>query len=117
MSIYNRDNFNEITNLSLDELDDNEIPDEELDDFKKRIDYFFSLCGGEDEDFKESLKLISLYLVFIAKKTTASPVVQFSNGKIVYKDQNMYYCTGKSEFIKNKLLLSKYCICSQIYPK
>ncbi|WP_414470102.1 hypothetical protein [Methanobacterium sp. ACI-7] len=46
MSRYNRDNFNEIMNLSLDELNDNEIPGEEVDDFKKRIDFFFSLYGG-----------------------------------------------------------------------
>ncbi|WP_414470103.1 DUF2115 family protein [Methanobacterium sp. ACI-7] len=46
---------------------------------------------GEDEDFKESLKLILLYLVFIVKKPIHPPGIQFSNGKIAYKDQNMYY--------------------------
>lgn len=41
MSRYNRDNFNEIMNLSLNEINYNEIPSEEIEDFKKRIDYFF----------------------------------------------------------------------------
>lgn len=114
MSKYNQDNFNEIMNLSLDELGDYEIDEKELNDFQNRIDYFFSLYAPDDEDFKEFIKAISLYLTFIAKKPLHPPGTEFSNGKRVYKNQNMHYCTVKSEFIKDKLSLCKYCVCNQL---
>ncbi|MGB9936434.1 MAG: DUF2115 family protein [Methanobacterium sp.] len=116
MAKYNRDNFNEIMDISLGELNHYEIPNSEIEDFKKRIDYFFSLYSGEDEDFKEFIKLISLYLAFIAKKPLHPPGIIFSKERGVYKDQDVYYCTGKNEFSKDKLSLCKYCICNQINP-
>jgi uncharacterized protein (UPF0305 family) len=116
MSNYNRDNFNEIMNLSLIELDE-EIPDEDLNDFKKRIEYFFDLYAPEDKEFKEFIKAISLYLTFIAKKPLHPPGIKFSNGSRVYKNQGFYYCTGKSKFIEDKLSLCKYCVSKQVNTK
>ena len=52
MSKYNRDNFDEIMELSVDKLDDN-ISIKELNDFKKRINYFFSLNASEDDKFNQ----------------------------------------------------------------
>ena len=111
MSKYNQDTFNEM-NLSFLELDD-KIDEEELNDFQKRIDYFFSLDATEDEEFREFIKVISLYLTFIAKKPLHPPGIKFSEGKGVYKEQNIYYCTAKSEFINDKMSLCKYCVCNE----
>ena len=113
MSNYNRDNFNEIMNLSYVELDE-EIPDEDLNDFKKRIEHFFNLYAPEDKEFKEFIKAISLYLTFIAKKPLHPPGIKFSNGSRVYKNQDFYYCTKKSKFIEDKLSLCKYCVSKQV---
>ena len=85
----------------------------ELNDFQKRIDYFFSLYASEDEEFREFIKLISLYLTFIAKKPLHPSGIKFSEGKGVYKEQNIYYCTAKSEFINDKMSLCKYCVCNE----
>ncbi|MGZ7048393.1 MAG: DUF2115 family protein [Methanobacterium sp.] len=115
MSKYNQDNFNEIINLSFHELDD-EIDDEELNDFEMRIDCYFNLFAP-DEEFKEFIKNISLYLTFIAKKPLHPPGIVFSNGSRVYKKQDIYYCTGKSISIKDKLSLCKYCACKQVNTK
>jgi len=109
MSKYNQDNFNEIMNLSPDELDD-EIDEEDLNDFENRIDHFFELYAPDDEEFKEFIKAISLYLAFIAKKPLHPQGIKFHNGSGVYKKQSVYYCTGKSEFMKDELSLCKYCI-------
>jgi len=111
MSKYNQDTFNEIMNLSFLELDD-KIDEEELTDFQKRIDYFFKLYASDDEDFREFIKAISIYLTFIAKKPLHPPGIKFLNGKRVYKDKNRYYCTGKNEFMKDKFSLCKYCVCN-----
>jgi len=116
MSKYNKDNFIEITNLSFPESDD-EIDEKELDDFQKRIDYFFSLYAPDDEDFREFIKLISIYLTFIAKRPLHPPGIKFSDGKCVYEKQNIYYCTRKNEFIKNEMSLCKYCVCKQTDTK
>jgi len=110
MSKYNLENFNEIMN-SLFEGPDVEIGEEDLKDFQDRIDYYFSLYAPEDEEFKEFIKAISIYLTFIVKKPLHPPGIVFSNGKRVYKTDNAYYCTGKSIFIKDKLSLCKYCVC------
>jgi len=115
MSKYNRENFNEIMNLSPDELDD-EINEEELNDFEERIDYFFSLYA-DDEEFKKFVKAISSYLTFIAKKPLHPPGITFSNGSRVYEKQKEYYCTGKNNFIEDKLSLCKYCVSKPVSTK
>ncbi len=111
MSKYNFETFNEILNSSYEGLD--EVPEKELDDFKSRIDHYFNLYAPDDEEFKEFIKLISIYLTFIAKKPLHPPGIRFSNGTTVYKKGNLYYCTGKSVFIKDHLSLCKYCVCSR----
>ena len=116
MSKYNLKNFNDIMNSSFEELDD-EIHEEKLKDFQDRIDHYFSLYASDDEKFKEFIKAISLYLTFIAKKPLHPPGIIFSNGIQVYKKQEVYFCTGRSVFIKDKLSLCKYCVCKQLDTK
>ncbi len=110
MSRYNLENFNEIVNSSF-EGPDEEIPEEKLKDFQDRIDHFFSLHFPDDEDFQEFIKAISTYLTFIAKKPLHPPGIVFSNQKDVYKKDNVYHCSGKPIFIKDKFSLCKYCAC------
>ena len=81
ISIYNLENFNEIVGLSIIENDD-EIDEKELEDFKMSIDHYFSLYAPDDEEFKEFIKLISLYLTYIARKPLHPPGIIFSNGSI-----------------------------------
>ena len=110
MSRYNLENFNEIMGTSLEGLDES-VDEEKLKDLQKRIDHYFNLYAPCDEDFKEFIKVISVYLTFIAKKPLHPPGIIFSNGKKVYKNGDSYYCTGKNIFIKDELSLCKYCVC------
>jgi uncharacterized protein (UPF0305 family) len=109
MSKYNLENFNEIINSSCEESDI-EINQEELKDLEDGIYNYFSLHAPDDEEFREFIKIISIYLTFIAKKPLHPPGIKFSNETTVYKKGNIYYCTGKSSFIKQKQSLCKYCI-------
>lgn len=109
MSIYNLENFNEIMGLSLKENED-EIDEKELEDFKMSIDHYFSLYAPDDGEFKEFIKLISLYLTYIARKPLHPPGIIFSNGSKVYQSNGHYFCTGKHIFIKEELSLCRYCI-------
>ncbi len=107
---YNLKNSNEIINSSFEGLD-YEVDEKKLDEFKGRIDHYFDLYAPDDEDFKEFIKIISIYLTFIAKKPLHPPGIIFSNGDTVYQSGDSYNCTGKSVFIKDNLALCKYCIC------
>ena len=109
ISKYNRDNFNEIINSTIEGLN-NEINEETLDDFKFRIDNYFRLYSPNQDEFKEFIKIISLYLTFIVKKPLHPPGIKFSNGLGVYKKEDLYYCSAKNVFIKDKLSLCKYCV-------
>jgi len=131
MSRYNLENFNEIVNSSFNGLDE-EVDEEKLKDLQNRIDHYFSLYAPDDEDFKEFIKAISVYLIFIAKKPLHPPGIVFSNGAFkisdfespqtqpkvltegVYEKEGVYYCTGKRIFMKDKLSLCKYCVCKGI---
>ena len=95
MSEYNLENFNEIINSSYEGSDD-EVDENELDDFKMCIDNYFDLYAPDDKKFREFIKIISIYLTFIAKKPLHPPGILFSNGATVYQSENSYHCTGKS---------------------
>ena len=110
MSKYNLENFNEIINSSYEGSDD-EVNENELDDFKMCIDNYFDLYAPDDKEFREFIKIISIYLTFIAKKPLHPPGILFSNGATVYQSENSYHCTGKSDFIKENHSLCKYCLC------
>lgn len=112
MSKYNKDNFDEIMNLRNKEFDD-EIDEKKLNDFKESIEYYFSIYPPVDDEFKEFIKAISVYLSFIAKKPLHPPGLIFSDGNKVFEKQNIYYCTGKSVFIQDQFSLCRYCVCKQ----
>jgi uncharacterized protein (UPF0305 family) len=110
MSRYNRENFQEIMNSSPEDLT-GDVDIDKLKDMKYRIDCYFHLHSPEDDEFKEFIKGISLYLTFVALKPLHPPGIIFSNKSTVYEKNGTYYCTGKHIFIKDELSLCKYCIC------
>jgi uncharacterized protein (UPF0305 family) len=110
MSLYNLENFNEIMNSSFTGSDD-KVDEKTLYDFIECMNQYFNLHNSDDEDFKEFIKIISIYLTFIAKKPLHPPGIIFSNGATVFIQNNSYYCTGKDVFINDEFSLCKYCVC------
>ena len=111
ISAYNLKNFNEILSLNF-KGNDEEIDEKELKDFKLSIDHYFSLYAPDNEEFREFIKIISLYLTYIAKKPLHPPGIRFSNGSKVYQSEGIYFCTGKKIFIKDEFSLCRYCVAS-----
>ena len=109
ISAYNMDNFNEILGSVIQE-NDNEIDDTDLEDFKLSIDHYFNIYAPDDQEFREFIKIISLYLTYIAKKPLHPPGIIFSNGSKVYQRDGNYFCTGKTIFIKDEFSLCRYCV-------
>jgi uncharacterized protein (UPF0305 family) len=110
MSRYNYENFQEIFTSSINR-EDEDVDDFMVEDLKIRIDNYFSLYAPEDEAFKEFIKIISTYLVFVAKKPLHPSGTVFEDGSKVYKGKDSYICTGKRKFMTEELSLCRYCIC------
>lgn len=110
MSRYNYENFQEILTSSINR-EDEDVDDFMVEDLKMRIDHYFSLYAPEDKSFREFIKIISTYLVFVAKKPLHPPGTVFKDGSRVYKGKDRYICTGKRKFMAEELSLCRYCIC------
>jgi uncharacterized protein (UPF0305 family) len=109
MSNYNLENFNRLTGTSYVGCEE-EIDTAKLEDLKHAIDHYFALYAPDDEEFKEFIKIISIYLTFIEKKPLHPPGIVFSGGKTVYQRGNIYYCTGKKYFKKEEKSLCNFCV-------
>jgi uncharacterized protein (UPF0305 family) len=85
------------------------IDDDKVKDFKDRVDYYFEENSPGDNDYRDFIKYISLYLTFIVKKSL-HPVGIKTRDMTVTKENKTYYCTGKKKYIKDKNSLCKYCV-------
>jgi len=113
MSRYNLENFENLLNSTFDGQDE-EIDNQKLEDLKESIDHYFDDYALDNEEFKEFVKIISIYLTFIEKKPLHPPGIKFSGGNTVYESGNEYYCTGKKYFIKESRSLCNYCVCRTV---
>jgi uncharacterized protein (UPF0305 family) len=113
MSDYNLENFKRLTRTSYVGVDD-EIDTDKLEDLKHAIDHYFALYAPHDDEFKEFIKIISIYLTFIEKKPLHSPGIVFSGGRTVYQKGKIYYCTGKKYFKKEEESLCNFCVCLEV---
>lgn len=110
MSRYNYVNFQEILQVAF-RGEDEDIPEKRIEDLGMRIDHYFSIHAPDDEDFRGFVKLISTYLVFIAKKPLHPQGTVFEDGSRVYRRDDTYICTGKTKFLEYELSLCRYCVC------
>ena len=94
MSQYNNDNFQEIMNSPSEDYN-GEVDVEDLKDMEARIDHYFQLHGSGDDEFKEFIKGISIYLTFIARKPLHPPSIIFPNETTVYENKGIFYCNRK----------------------
>jgi len=113
MSEYNFESFNQIVKSSFNWVDE-EVDENKLNDFKENIDHYFELYAPEDVQFREFIKMISIFLTFIVKKPLHPPGIIFSNGATVYQSGDLFYCTGKKVFKKDNLSLCNFCVASEL---
>lgn len=110
ISKYNYENFHNLIHTTI-EGHDEEIDTAKITEMKLAVDHYFDLYGSDNDEFKEFIKIISIYLTFIEKKPLHPPGILFSGGKTVYKNAEAYYCTAKKYFMKEDHSLCKYCVC------
>jgi uncharacterized protein (UPF0305 family) len=110
MSKYDLDVFREI--LSLDHVEaDHGIDRHELEDFILKIEHYMDAQAPGRDQLKKYVRIISTYLVFIARRPLHSPDIAFFGNRKIVKKNNAYYCPAKSVYIKEKDSLCKYCVC------
>lgn len=113
MSSYNAENFKRLTETTL-SGEDLEIDTNKLKALEKSIDHYFALYAPENIEFREFIKIISVYLTFIEKRPLHPPGIIFSDGDTVYEHNGIYYCTGKKHFKKEDHSLCNFCVCHEI---
>ena len=109
VSRYNLQNFHEILDLSPDEVS-GDVDVEKLHDLENRVEGYFELHGPVDEEFKEFIKLICIYLTFMAHKPLHPPGIEFGDGTTVYQEGDNYYCTAKKLHIDEEYGLCRCCV-------
>ncbi len=109
VSRYNLQNFREILDLSPAEVSGN-VDAEKLHDLENRVERYFELYGPVDEEFKEFIKLISIYLTFIAHKPLHPQGIEFGDGTTVYQEGDIYFCTAKKLHINEQFSLCRCCV-------
>lgn len=113
MSSYNAENFRRLTETHF-SGEDEEIDTKELTALEESIDHYFGLYAPDNIEFREFIKIVSVYLTFIEKRPLHPPGIIFSGGDTVYENKGIYYCTGKKQFKNEDHSLCNFCVCHEI---
>lgn len=113
MSSYNAENFKRLTETPFSGKDE-EINTNELTALEESIDLYFKLYAPDNIEFREFIKIISVYLTFLVKMPLHPPGIIFSGGDTVYENKGIYYCTGKKQFKNEDHSLCNFCVCHEI---
>ncbi len=115
MSKYDHDIFMEI--LSLDHVESgHRIDRHDLEDFTLKIEQYMDTQAPGQDQLKKYVRIISTYLVFVAKRPLHSSDIAFFDNRKIVKENNAYYCPAKNVYIKEKDSLCVYCICRALKP-
>ena len=80
--------------------------------YQKLIDcinsYMDKYAPGQ-EDFKDYIRILSLYKTFVAKLPLHPPELQIPGGGKIYKKGKDYFCTAKQQRIHDEESMCRFC--------
>ena len=80
--------------------------------YQKLIDcinsYMDKYAPGQ-EDFKDYIRILSLYKTFVAKLPLHPPELQIPGGGKIYKKGKDYFCTAKQQHIHDEESMCRFC--------
>lgn len=85
-----------------------------LHEFTDLIDKYLDESAPGQEDLKSYVRMISIYLTFIAKKPLHPPGMTFAGGQRIVEKDGMCYCPVRHKQTLGKLSLCKYCVSRDI---
>lgn len=107
---YNRKKFAELKDRDCPDIFE-DINTEKLEDFIFRINKYMDEYAPDQSDLKEYIRIISIYLTFIAKEPLHPPGMFVNEKQTIFKQEGVYHCPAKSKHILEEMSLCKYCVC------
>lgn len=83
-------------------------------DFTYRINCYMDENAPGQPNLKRYVRIISLYLTFIAKKPLHPPGMVMSKGSMIINKSGKFYCPLKRNQLQEKLSLCAYCVSKDI---
>lgn len=107
---YNLEIFSEIKSRNCISVAEN-IDLTKLEDFTFQINQYMDENAPNQPDFKQYIRIICTYLVFIAKKPLHPLGMTFSNNQKIVSKGNNYYCPENVKYALETTSLCRYCVC------
>ena len=79
-------------------------------DFVFRIDRYMEENAPDQPDLARYVRMVSIYLAFIAKKPLHPPGMVLSDGRSIASKHGNYYCPLKKKQLHERLSLCQYCV-------
>jgi uncharacterized protein (UPF0305 family) len=86
-----------------------DIPTQYYSRFVNSINRYMDTYAPDQTDFKDYIRILSLYKTFIAKLPLHPPEMQIPGGGKVYKKGKNYFCTAKQQHIHDEDSLCRFC--------
>jgi uncharacterized protein (UPF0305 family) len=81
-----------------------------LKNFVFRIDRYMEENAPDQPDLARYVRLVSIYLAFIAKKPLHPPGMVLSDGRPIVNKHGKYFCPLKKRQLHEPLSLCQYCV-------
>lgn len=85
------------------------IPPQYYNNFVNNINRYMDMYAPGQTDFKDYIRILSLYRTFIAKLPLHPPEMQIPGGGKIYKKGKNYFCTAKQQHIHDEDSLCRFC--------
>jgi uncharacterized protein (UPF0305 family) len=85
------------------------IPDRYYQHFVDSVNGYMDTYAPGQSDFKDYIRILSLYKTFVAKLPLHPPEMQLPGGGKVYQKGKDYFCTAKQQHIHDKDSLCRFC--------
>lgn len=85
------------------------IPPQYYNNFVNNINRYMDTYAPGQTDFKDYIRILSLYKTFVAKLPLHPPEMQIPGGGKIYKKGRNYFCTAKQQHIHDEESLCRFC--------
>lgn len=107
-ALYNLETMLELKNNAGNFFGEN-IPNYYFDKFVNCINGYMDQYAPGQADFKDYVRVLSLYKTFIAKLPLHPPEMQIPGGGKIYQKGKNYFCTAKQQHIHDEDSLCRFC--------
>lgn len=107
-ALYNLETMLEMKNNSGNFYGES-IPDPYYHHFTDSVNRYMDTYAPGQTDFKDYIRILSLYKTFVAKLPLHPPEMQIPGGGKIYKKGKNYFCTAKQQHIHDNDSLCRFC--------